>query len=316
MIDQDFEGPLFKRLSHNDSGAAKGKQAGFVIPKPFRYFFPPLPDPTDAEPAPHRPLDAILILDNAPPSIVTTSWQYQSWQNTRKPESRLTGRLDAIRKDSTKGDLLLIERGMLDPLQYRLTVLRKGTPLFLALNPLTNGKDVGFLSDSAPHVSDSDVAEAADEIDSASAAPFEPFENDAPMQTQAKRIARARAFRKRVIAAYGDRCAICGGGFRLPGGASELEAAHVIPRAQKGADDVRNGLALCRAHHWAFDQQLIGIAANGTIRLAPGISALAENAGLVALDGASFTSPQNVTEALHDIAIEWSITQFNSKWQS
>ncbi len=315
MIDQEFDGPLFKRLSHNDSGAAKGKQAGFVIPKPFRYFFPPLPDPTDAEPAPHRPLDAILILDDGLPSNVTTSWQYQSWQNTRKPESRLTSRLDAIRKDTTKGDLLLIERGVLDTLQYRLTVLRKGTPLFTAVNLLTKGMDVGFLPGAAPYVSDRDVAEAADEINAASALAFEPFENDAPMQTQAKRIARARAFRRRVIAAYGDRCAICAGGIRLPGGASELEAAHVIPRAQKGADDVRNGLALCRAHHWAFDQQLIGIAANNTIRLAPGVLAVAENADLATLDGAPLTSPQNAADALHKIAIDWSISQFDVRWK-
>lgn len=70
MIDQEFEGPLFKRLSHNDSGAAKSNVAGFVIPKLFRYFFPPLPDPTDAEPAPHRPLKAILILDDSLPVSV------------------------------------------------------------------------------------------------------------------------------------------------------------------------------------------------------------------------------------------------------
>lgn len=144
MIDQEFEGPLFKRLSHNDSGAAAGNQAGFLIPKRFRYFFPPLPDPTDAEPAPHRPVDAILILDGDAPVSVTTSWQYQSWKNTRKPESRLTGQLDAIRKPSAEGDLLLIERGLIDPLQYRLTVLRKGTSLFAEADTLTGRQECRF----------------------------------------------------------------------------------------------------------------------------------------------------------------------------
>lgn len=316
VIDQEFEGPLFKRLSHNDSGAAAGNQAGFLVPKRFRYFFPPLPDPTDAEPAPHRPLDAILILDNNAPVSVTTSWQYQSWKNTRKPESRLTGQLEAIRKPSAEGDLLLIERGLIDPLQYRLTVLRKGTPLFAAADPLTGGKSAGFLPGAGPQVSDGDVMEAEAEIAAATAAPFEPFENDAPMQTQVKRIARARAFRDRVIAAYDGRCAVCGGGIRLPGGASELEAAHVIPRAQKGADDVRNGLALCRAHHWAFDHQLIGITVGGTIKLAPGVSTLPENAGLAGFDGKPFATPANVTDALHDLAVKWSVEQFILRWHS
>src|SRR3546814_1056047 len=71
-----------------------------------------------------------------------------------------------------------------------------------------------------------------------------------------KRIARSRAFRKAVIAAYGGRCAMCGGGATAPDGRSEIEAAHVIPRGMAGADDVRHGLSLCRLHHWAFDNML------------------------------------------------------------
>lgn len=203
---------------------------------------------------------------------------------------------------------------MTDPLQYRLTVLRKGTPLFDAVDPLTEGEFAGFLPGGTPQVSDSDVSEAEDEIDAASAAPFKPFEDDAPMQTQVKRIARARAFRNRVISAYDGRCAICGGGIRLPGGASELEAAHVIPRAQKGADDVRNGLSLCRAHHWAFDHQLIGISADGTIRLAPGVLASPENAGLASFEGKPYAIPASGGDALHLLAINWSIAQFDDTW--
>ena len=32
-----------------------------------------------------------------------------------------------------------------------------------------------------------------------------------------------------------------------------MEAAHIYPKSEGGADDVRNGVALCRLHHWAFD---------------------------------------------------------------
>lgn len=33
----------------------------------------------------------------------------------------------------------------------------------------------------------------------------------------------------------------------------EAEAAHIVPVSEDGPDDVRNAIALCRTHHWAFD---------------------------------------------------------------
>ena len=33
----------------------------------------------------------------------------------------------------------------------------------------------------------------------------------------------------------------------------EVEAAHIVPHRANGKDDILNGLALCRLHHWAFD---------------------------------------------------------------
>ena len=30
-------------------------------------------------------------------------------------------------------------------------------------------------------------------------------------------------------------------------------SAHIVPHSANGKDDVLNGLALCRLHHWAFD---------------------------------------------------------------
>src|SRR3546814_19525124 len=77
MDDGEFEGPLFKRLSRNDSGLGKGHQAGFVIPVELRLFFPELPAPTDAQPAPSVPLRAILQFDDGAPQSANTSWQYQ-----------------------------------------------------------------------------------------------------------------------------------------------------------------------------------------------------------------------------------------------
>lgn len=64
-----------------------------------------------------------------------------------------------------------------------------------------------------------------------------------------------RSFRERVLAAYRNQCALC----RLRH-AELLDAAHIIPDMEKeGLPVVQNGLSLCKIHHAAFDQHIIGI---------------------------------------------------------
>ena len=66
-------------------------------------------------------------------------------------------------------------------------------------------------------------------------------------------------FRERVLAAYRRECALC----RLKH-ASLLEAAHIIPDSdERGEPRVSNGLSLCRIHHGAFDQDILGIDPDG-----------------------------------------------------
>lgn len=67
---------------------------------------------------------------------------------------------------------------------------------------------------------------------------------------------RATAFRQSVLAAYQHTCCACGSNY-VVGGITCMEAAHVIPRGQRGADTLANGLCLCPIHHWAFDRGLI-----------------------------------------------------------
>lgn len=64
-----------------------------------------------------------------------------------------------------------------------------------------------------------------------------------------------RSFRARVLQAYHERCALC----RLRH-ERLLDAAHIVPDHDPlGIPVVPNGLALCKLHHAAFDQNLIGI---------------------------------------------------------
>ncbi|ADB62253.1 restriction endonuclease-like protein [Haloterrigena turkmenica DSM 5511] len=80
-----------------------------------------------------------------------------------------------------------------------------------------------------------------------------PLTADEEEFTATQRRVRSSTFAKRVKTAYGRRCAICGASRESPAGTVDIEAAHIYPKKENGRDTVRNGLALCRLHHWAFD---------------------------------------------------------------
>jgi len=65
--------------------------------------------------------------------------------------------------------------------------------------------------------------------------------------------ARSAAFTRKVKREYDYACAICGSRRFSPEGNPEVEAAHLYPKSENGADDIRNGLALCQFHHWTVD---------------------------------------------------------------
>ena len=69
---------------------------------------------------------------------------------------------------------------------------------------------------------------------------------------------RDTAFSRVVRRAYDYRCAACGLRVVLEGGLYIVDAAHLIPFAETHDDDSRNGIALCKNHHWAMDRNLIG----------------------------------------------------------
>jgi HNH endonuclease len=76
---------------------------------------------------------------------------------------------------------------------------------------------------------------------------------------------RSAAFEISVKKLYGYRCAICGSALETPGGTPEVQSAHIYPKRLDGSDDVRNGICLCRRHHWAMDAGWISIDDDYTI---------------------------------------------------
>ncbi|NUO40171.1 MAG: HNH endonuclease [Gemmatimonadaceae bacterium] len=81
----------------------------------------------------------------------------------------------------------------------------------------------------------------------------------APLRRYNQRLTRYRLhqpiFRRRVLDAYRNACAVC----RLAE-VRLLDAAHIIGDGLEGGDpEVSNGLAMCKIHHAAFDQHIIGV---------------------------------------------------------
>lgn len=65
-------------------------------------------------------------------------------------------------------------------------------------------------------------------------------------------LSRDAAFRRRVLFAYGQRCAVTRIQLRL------VEAAHILPvGAPESSDAVQNGIALSPTYHRAYDAGLI-----------------------------------------------------------
>jgi putative restriction endonuclease len=122
-------------------------------------------------------------------------------------------------------------------------------------------------------------------------------------QTVQRRVHQP-VFRARVILAYSSSCTIC----RL-NHVELLDAAHIIPdRDAEGSAQVSNGLALCKIHHSAFDNNLIGISADFTVSVNKDVLAETDGPmlkhGIQEMHGVKLTLPKRrgdwpSREALH-----------------
>ena len=87
-----------------------------------------------------------------------------------------------------------------------------------------------------------------------------------------ERTVRDRQFRKRVLDAYGARCALTGMKLTNGGGRAETQAAHIKSVAANGPDSINNGIALSGTVHWMFDRGLISLSDAGDILLSRAIN--------------------------------------------
>jgi putative restriction endonuclease len=85
--------------------------------------------------------------------------------------------------------------------------------------------------------------------------------------TEVRQRLHQRGFRERVLRAYRDQCAFCRLRHR-----ELLDAGHIVPDSEPGGLAlVRNGLAMCKIHHAAYDLLIIGIRPDYIVEVRPDV---------------------------------------------
>ena len=116
---------------------------------------------------------------------------------------------------------------------------------------------------------------------------------------------RDLAFARVVKRAYHYQCAACGLRI-LFDGISLVDAAHIIPFAVSHDDDPCNGMALCKNHHWAMDQELIFPCSDNLWHVRKDIDdRIDSQRSLIDLHGKSILSPEQKQFAPKQQALAW-----------
>ena len=302
-----WDHPFFKVLAKNDTGQASGHQSGLVVPIPIQQYLPIIPgEPCKEKPSIAIPLTAHLYAAGVSLGEVGTRYQVQSWGGLKR-ENRITFALKPLLGAARAGDILLLQRKSDSCDVYRLELLPQKTPQHAAALKLTGKRRWGVLDIlKVPESFAQELEKALEHEKERQASPFSLFDDDPEINVSVvKKVARSLAFRKSVLTQYGNRCAICRAGLLAPAGLYGVEAAHVVPRSEWGADDVRNGIALCKNHHWAFDAGLFGVGDDLKVFVPPSVAVISANKSLAILHGKKIQLATDIALRVDPAAFRW-----------
>lgn len=132
-----------------------------------------------------------------------------------------------------------------------------------------------------------------------------PFVQESRVVYRVSPAKRAAAFRRIVLENFQNTCAVTGQKF-VYGDVVEAEAAHIIGKEVSGTDDPRNGLALSRSMHWAFDNGLFTLSDQYEIEIHPkAFKADRELFPLFRREGKTIHLPADGYYRPHPEAVEW-----------
>jgi hypothetical protein len=116
---------------------------------------------------------------------------------------------------------------------------------------------------------------------------------------------RDAAFRNIVLANYGHTCAVTGQRFHSPHHV-EADGAHIIGKDVRGTDDPRNGIALSRSTHWAFDRGIFRISDQYEVVVNPKIAdASTDKFPVIEMDRKKIMLPKDQYYQPHPEALAW-----------
>ncbi len=118
------------------------------------------------------------------------------------------------------------------------------------------------------------------------------------------RVVRDRVFRRLVLRAYDQRCAVTGLKLINGGGRAEVAAAHIRPVESNGPDILTNGIALSGTAHWMFDRGLIGLADDLEILVSRQVNDQEGVRGMINRSGRALC-PTRLSERPHPRFLAW-----------
>jgi hypothetical protein len=134
---------------------------------------------------------------------------------------------------------------------------------------------------------------------------FKPFVKEESAKYLVTTSKREASFRKVLMREYDYTCAVCSLKFKFEN-LFEAQAVHIVPKKENGTDDPRNGIAMCRTHHWAFDNGVFSLTDSGRIILSDKIhQAEKNNFPLSEMENQPIIVPKNELIRPHAEALSW-----------
>jgi putative restriction endonuclease len=226
------------------------------------------PDKALGDPAPHKPLLLLVLLDMAErgelrrqelplnPELAfrfCAMWKVVAHRRRQRPDVRYPfhhlktngfwSALDEDGKPSTHRNLT------------RLAVLPSD---FLAFLKDPDSRDKARRLLIAKYFADPTERIALYELAGLPSPSEEQIRRDAAYKSpeEAQNQGREIRFRLRIVALYDYTCALTGYRLMTVSGTSIVDAAHIHQFSDSRNNDLRNGVALCKNAHWLFDKGL------------------------------------------------------------
>lgn len=134
--------------------------------------------------------------------------------------------------------------------------------------------------------------------------PFRFDEQRDRVSVTVSRVLRDRIFRRVVLRAYDERCAITGLKLINGRGRAEVAAAHIRPVEASGPDIVSNGIALSGTAHWMFDRGLIGLTDDLEVLISRQTNNPDEIRSIINKSGHAF-APHRISDRPHPHFLKW-----------